>query len=63
MCSCGTVGIDGGTFAGNRILGDLSDIENRSMFCAIVDNKKIYLPQDVMEEHFKTHRLIVKLPN
>lgn len=63
MCSCGAVGIDGGTFAGNRILGHLSDIENRSMFCAIVDNKKIYLPHEVMEEHFKTHRVFLTVPN
>jgi hypothetical protein len=63
MCSCRAVGVDGGTSAGNRILGDLSDMENRSMYCAIVDNKKIWLPQEVMEEHFKTNRLVIKLPN
>ena len=44
-CSCGAVGIDGGISAGNRILGNLTDIEDRSMYCAIVQKKKIWLPQ------------------
>ena len=43
-CSCGTVGIDGGTSDGNRILGNLSDIEDRRMYSAIVGKKKIWLP-------------------
>ena len=33
------VGIDGGISDGNRILGNLSDIEDRSMYCAIVGNR------------------------
>ena len=52
MCSCGAVGIDGGISDGNRILGDLSDMENRSMYCAIVEKKKIWLPPNIIEEHF-----------
>ena len=44
-CSCMAVGIDGGINEGNRILGNLSDIEDRSMYCAIVRKKKIWLPQ------------------
>ena len=32
MCSC--VGIDGGILDGNRTLGNLRDMENRSMYCA-----------------------------
>jgi len=38
-CSCNSVAIDGG-----RILGSVSDMENRSMYCAIVQKKKIWLP-------------------
>ena len=34
MCSCGAVGIDGGILDGNRTLGNLRDMENRSMYCA-----------------------------
>ena len=49
-CSCGAVGIDGGISDGNRILGNLSDIENRSMYCAIVQKRKIGLPQSIIEE-------------
>ena len=52
-CSCKTVGIDGGISSGNRILGNLSDIEYRSMYCAIIQKKKIWLPQFAIEEHFK----------
>ena len=52
-CSCMAIGIDGGISAGNRILGNLSDIEDRSMYCAIVGNKKIWLPQFAIEENFQ----------
>jgi hypothetical protein len=38
-CSCGAVGIDGEITDGNRYLGDLSDIETRSMYCAIVQKE------------------------
>ena len=51
-CSCKAVGIDGGVSAGNRIIGNLSDIEYRSMYCAIIDKKKIWLPQAAIDEHF-----------
>lgn len=51
-CSCRAVGIDGGISAGNRILGNLSDIEDRSMYCAIVQKKKIWLPQFVIDEQY-----------
>jgi hypothetical protein len=43
-CACGAVGIDGGISSGNRILGNICDIEDRSIYCAIVDKKKIFLP-------------------
>lgn len=45
-CSCKSVAIDGGISDGNRILGDSS--ENRSMYCAIVHNKKIWLPLEII---------------
>ena len=51
-CSCKAVGIDGGISAGNRIIGNLSDIEYRSLYCAIIDKKKIWLPQSAIDEHF-----------
>ncbi len=43
-CSCGAVGIDGGIEDGNRIIGDTSDIENRAVYCATIQNKKVWLP-------------------
>ena len=49
-CSCGAIGIDGGISDGNRSIGNLSDIENRSMYCAIVQNKKIWLPEFVIQQ-------------
>ena len=55
-CSCGATAIDGGISDGNRILGNLCDIEDRSMYCATVGNKKIWLPQFVVEEHLKNTR-------
>lgn len=51
-CSCKAVGIDGGIAAGNRIIGDLTNIEYRSMYCAIINKKKIWLPQPAIDEHF-----------
>lgn len=39
-CSCGAVGIDE-----THILGNLSDMEDRSMYCAIVHGRKVWLPQ------------------
>jgi hypothetical protein len=44
-CSCHAVGIDGGISDANRILGNMLDIEDRSMYCVIVKKKKIWLPQ------------------
>ena len=43
-CSCGIVGIDGGIYEGNRIIGNNSDIENRSVYQVIVNNKKYLIP-------------------
>ena len=57
-CSCRAVGIDGGLSAGNRILGELVDIENRSMYCTIVQKKKIWLPYCVIEDHFSKNRIV-----
>jgi len=62
-CSCGAVGIDGGISAGNRILGNLSDIEDRSIYCAIVQKKKIYLPPFAVEEHFQKNKILLTVPN
>ena len=61
-CSCRAVGIDGGISAGNRILGELTDMEDRSMYCAIVNKKKVWLPQTAIEEHFRNNRLFIKVP-
>ena len=51
-CSCRAVGIDGGISDGNRILGNLSDIDNRSMYCAIIQNKKIWLPESELRREY-----------
>ena len=51
-CSCKAVGIDGGISAGNRILGYLSDMEDRSIYRAVIEKKKVWLPQIVIEERF-----------
>jgi hypothetical protein len=51
-CVCGTVGIDGGTSPGNRLLGDLTKMETRSIYVAIVKGKRIWLPKDRIEAKF-----------
>ena len=50
MCSCGAIGIDGGIEAGSRILGNLSDMETRSIYCASINGRKLWLPQSVTEK-------------
>ena len=50
QCSCGLVGVDGGISSGNRILGELSDMEDRSVYCAIIKKKKVFLPRMISIE-------------
>jgi hypothetical protein len=52
MCICGSIGIDGGIEPGNRIIGDLENIESRRMYCAYFGKKIIWLPQDIVETIF-----------
>jgi len=61
-CSCGAVGVDGGISAGNHILGNLSDMECRSMYCAVVAGKKIWLPQCAIEKLFRPANILYDLP-
>ena len=63
-CSCGAVGIDGGIGAGNRILGNLNDMEMRTIYRAIVNKKKIWLPLDIIEQRFQELKIqVAKLKN
>ena len=56
MCPCDTVGIDGGP-KGTTLIGPLTEMEDRSMYCATAaDKTQIWLPQSVIEQNF-THRL------
>ena len=49
MCSCNSVGVDGGIAAGNRIIGSLDNMEERSVYCTYVNGKRLWLPPDVIE--------------
>ena len=40
LCKCGVVGIDD-----ERLIGDLKNMEDRSVYCAKVAGKTIWLPQ------------------
>jgi len=43
-CFCGKAGIDEG-----RILGNVKEIENRSMYCALINKKfKLWLPEHLI---------------
>jgi hypothetical protein len=52
LCLCGSIGIDGGIKDGNRILGNMCYIETRSMYSHLLNKKRIWLPQSVIEENF-----------
>jgi hypothetical protein len=47
-CSCGSIGIDGGIFDGNLIIGDKTNIENRSIYCYELNGRKIWLPDNII---------------
>lgn len=53
VCSCGAVGVDGGIAFGNRVCGELADMESRGKYMAIVDGKKVWLPQEIIQQYFE----------
>ena len=55
-CSCGSVGIDGGVTPGNHIIGNPIDINTRSMYCAIIRNKKVWLSPEIVASFYKTFK-------
>ena len=57
VCKCGAVGIDGGIVPGNRILGSLHNIENRSMYRATLGTKIFWLPEGILRYHFSSRLL------
>ena len=63
VCYCKAVGIDGGISAGNRIIGNLSDIEERSIYCAKLLKNKFWLPHSVVEAYFQTKKQNLAVPN
>ena len=48
-CSCGAIGIDE-----DRILGNLEDMEDRSMYVATVRGKRVWLPESILYAQFKS---------
>jgi hypothetical protein len=55
-CSCGSVGIDGGITSANRLIGDINDMEDKSRYCAVVNKKKIYLPEEILVHLFEERK-------
>jgi hypothetical protein len=53
QCSCGSIGIDGGLSMGHRIIGDISKVETRRIYCAYIRNKKVWLPYSIVTDDFK----------
>lgn len=56
-CPCNSVAVDGGIGAGNRILGNLSDMESRSVYCVSINRKKLWLPDEVVQTKFNELKL------
>lgn len=48
-CPCGSIGLDEG-----RILGNLEDMEDRSMYVATVRGKRVWLPESILYAQFKS---------
>jgi hypothetical protein len=57
-CSCGAIGIDGGISYGNRILGNIEDMENRSMY----RYNNMWLPEEVILNNLK-NKLYKQVPH
>jgi hypothetical protein len=55
-CSCHALSIDGGIHPGNTIVGNRADAEPRSMFCASMNGRTIWLPQTVIEQDWSKHK-------
>lgn len=49
MCSCNSVGVDGGLGNCNRIIGPLENMEQRSVYCTYVNGKRLWLPPEIIE--------------
>lgn len=52
MCSCNSVGVDGGIESGNRIIGSVELWEPRMMYNAVLNKKKLWLPEPEILKHF-----------
>lgn len=49
VCTCGSVGIDGGIKDG-RLIGSLEHMENRSVYSAKVAGKTLWLPEHAIPQ-------------
>jgi hypothetical protein len=49
MCSCNSVGVDGGLGAGSRIIGAMENMEPRSVYCTYLNGKRLWLPPEIIE--------------
>jgi hypothetical protein len=56
LCYCGSIGVDSG-----RILGNISNMEPRSMYQATIRGQRYWLPQDVIHREW-AHRFRVVSP-
>jgi hypothetical protein len=56
LCLCGSIGLDGGPQEG-RLIGSLSEMENRSVYCAKVLGKTLWLPPEITMESLKHYKI------
>ena len=50
MCSCNSVGVDGGIVTGNSIIGLPENMEPRSIYCANINGRLVFLPQYIIQD-------------
>jgi len=53
-CPCKAVGVDGGIALGNRVIGNLCDMETRGKYLAVIHKTKLWLPLAIVQHYFTT---------
>jgi hypothetical protein len=52
LCTCGSIGIDN-----DRVIGSITNMENRSVYCAKVADKTLWLPENAIKLLYHNHNI------